>query len=306
VILLIGSSAAQLHMDTRDPVDTDLIMEMGDLLDFVERNNVEAAPVSKTRFVGHWAGDIVEMEVAWPGSSAAELLDIVRGDIIEVMGQKLFLPTLDWLYTIKMSHRFLKNSPHFLKTMQDIYAMRKAGAKIADREWLALREAETYTKARPNLNVTSETFFSEGSQRFTYDHDSVHRAMATMTEGPAYLRYKSDDKEVWCDQEKWKATPEYIKRYGVVEECYVLAIERSLVPFPGKLSPQEAFIMALEKVCTSITSGWFREYAWEHYDDILETASPRYFDIFKDKVAKGTVQLSSETQPSVTQEAVPA
>ena len=28
--------------------------------------------------------------------------------------------------------------------------------------------------------------------------------------------------------------------------------------------------MALMKVCTSITSGWFREYAWENYDKVLD------------------------------------
>lgn len=26
---------------------------------------------------------------------------------------------------------------------------------------------------------------------------------------------------------------------------------------------------ALEKVCTSISSGWWREYAWEHYDAVI-------------------------------------
>jgi len=30
------------------------------------------------------------------------------------------------------------------------------------------------------------------------------------------------------------------------------------------------FEMALMKVCTSITSGWFREYAWENYQKVLD------------------------------------
>lgn len=28
-------------------------------------------------------------------------------------------------------------------------------------------------------------------------------------------------------------------------------------------------MMALEKVCTSITSGWFREYAYENYYEVV-------------------------------------
>src|SRR5699024_7102820 len=31
------------------------------------------------------------------------------------------MATPDMVYTLKMSHRYLKNSPHFLKTMEDIW-----------------------------------------------------------------------------------------------------------------------------------------------------------------------------------------
>jgi hypothetical protein len=27
---------------------------------------------------------------------------------------------------------------------------------------------------------------------------------------------------------------------------------------------------ALDKVCTSITSGWFREFAWQNYDEVVK------------------------------------
>lgn len=33
------------------------------------------------------------------------------------------------LYTLKMSHEYLKDSPHFLKTMKDIQTMRKYNAQ---------------------------------------------------------------------------------------------------------------------------------------------------------------------------------
>ena len=53
----------------------------------------------------------------------------------------------------------------------------------------------------------------------------------------------------------------------------VLTIERSLVPYPGKKTPEQAYLMALEKVCTSITSGWFREFVWENYEIASEFAN---------------------------------
>jgi hypothetical protein len=48
-----------------------------------------------------------------------------------------------------------------------------------------------------------------------------------------------------------------------------LALERSLVPFDWRSGEDYAFKKALEKVCTSITSGFFREYAWEHYAAVI-------------------------------------
>jgi hypothetical protein len=38
------------------------------------------------------------------------------------------------------------------------------------------------------------------------------------------------------------------------------------------------------KVCTSITSGWFREFAWENYDNVLDLYNDKYVEIFFNKV----------------------
>jgi hypothetical protein len=71
----------------------------------------------------------------------------------------------------------------------------------------------------------------------------------------------------------------------------VLAIERSLVPHPGKKTPEQAYLMALEKVCTSITSGWFREFAWENYEIASEyTKFADYmFAEFQEALARGEI-----------------
>jgi hypothetical protein len=70
----------------------------------------------------------------------------------------------------------------------------------------------------------------------------------------------------------------------VYEESCVLALERSQIPFPDA-SPRKSFEYALMKVCTSITSGFFREWAWEHYDDVLalynELGENDYIERFK-------------------------
>jgi hypothetical protein len=79
-----------------------------------------------------------------------------------------------------------------------------------------------------------------------------------------------------------------------MEETYVLALERSLIPFPGKMQPRDAFKLALQKVCTSITSGWFREYAWNNYRKALESYDGGVFTNFWIDVSHGYVNLAKD------------
>ena len=175
-------------------------------------------------------------------------------------------------YTLKMSHRYLKNSPHFLKTMHDIHILRSYQCEIPDvlKEWFKERERETYFYKHPKLNQKKDDFFNpDDGVIYKYDHDSIHQAVA-LFDRPAYTYYKDDQAEVWCSSEKFFNLQEEIRLAGVYEESAVLALERCLIPFDFNPSPTQAFKKALEKVCTSITSGWFRKYAWENYYKVYE------------------------------------
>jgi hypothetical protein len=55
-------------------------------------------------------------------------------------------------------------------------------------------------------------------------------------------------------------------------------------------TPREAFDMALSKVCSSITSGWFREFCWENYDAIADLYSDDYVIKFECGVMSGLVK----------------
>lgn len=82
--------------------------------------------------------------------------------------------------------------------------------------------------------------------------------------------------------------PETNKVY-VIDNFEVLALERSQIPFKN-MAPKTSFLIALEKVCTSITSGWFREYAWENYDKVVSLYDPNYVKMFWNAVDKGVVK----------------
>jgi hypothetical protein len=191
---------------------------------------------------------------------------------------------------LKMSHRYLKDSPHFLKTMRDIHFMRKHGAVIQPEHeaFYKLRRAETYNYNHPKLNTSKADFFQD-VEIYQYEHDTIHEAMKHLDK-PAYSYFKHDQSEVFCDKGLFFSGDETIRLCSVLEETYVLALERSQIPHGKRVSPGWSFDKALEKVCTSITSGWFREYAWENYDKIQDMYDPNYVKRFHQGVESGVVK----------------
>ncbi len=214
-------------------------------------------------------------------------------------GVTILPASFDWLLFFKESHKFKKDSPHFLKTLNDIQLLRSLGAQIPNSVLLSQREKQTYTNKLPNLNTTSKEFFDYRSVPYKYVHDDIHEAIA-LYDKPAYLYYKPQENEVACSKDLFFAQPENIRLAGVYEESCVLALERSLVPGNFKTHPDKAFTMAREKVCTSITSGWFREYAYRNYYNVLsfyyKSGGSQYVRRFQKALDSGTISLFNQQE----------
>jgi len=266
-MLIVGSQAllsAGINIG-RKPKDLDVILSWGEfnLLKRTEKGIKACYPLNDSKWVIKYEnGDIKECEIAWEGSTGESLISLVATNNIK---------PIDLVYTLKMSHRYLKDNPHFLKTMKDIKLLRSLGAVIPSclKDWFAVREKETYHYQHPNLNRDKKDFFSTVGVEYTYDHDSIHEAVKVLDK-PAYSYFKPNDKEVWCSKDLFFDCKAETRLAAVFEESSVLAIERSLVPYGNWDKEGWAFNKALEKVCTSITSGWFREFAWENYDLVVE------------------------------------
>lgn len=185
---------------------------------------------------------------------------------------------------MKLSHRYKKDSVHFHKTRQDILMLRQQGIELDDylKEILVEREKLTNPSGY-KLNVNKKEFFTDNVP-YVVDHDNDLHVPLAHLEQPAYRYYMKDGAEVFCDKEKFFALPEEYRLYGVLEETYVLACERALIPHGT--DPKKAFDIALEKVATSVTSGWFREYAWENYDKIQSMYNPEYFKPVVEHITK--------------------
>jgi len=305
-MLIIGSHALKLQglTELRHPRDIDLVGSWDEIQTMISSLNkigiVEARPFAegKKYVLKLRDGRIFEYEIAWPGSTAEWLIRLVEQDreSVEIIGHPVFhdvvVPSVDILYALKLSHRYLKNSPHFLKTMSDIHRMRsfEATLRIEHMEWFKARQKETYSYGHPSLMVKKGDFFKGDGICYVYDHDDIHITMAHFDRVPAYELYKEDGAEVMCSKEKFFSSDEDVRLNGVLEETQVLALERSQIPFKGRVAPKASFDMALMKVCTSITSGWFREFAWENYDKVQSMYEPDYVDRFWSAVNNGHVR----------------
>lgn len=296
-MIITGSVAMQYYLSgpRREPRDLDLIGTYDDVMAHIDSMPGELTfcipKYDGKKVVACKGGVMVDAEIAWEGTTGEELLQLLKDKGFTDKHCPMFAQ-----YLLKMSHRYLKNSPHFRKTMEDIRFFRSIGMNHSPAidtemlEWFARREAETYNYSHPNLDQSKANFFDTKGVTYTYDHDSIHEAIK-LKDVPAYSLFLADGAQVKCDKEKFDSLPHDVKIDAVVEESYTLAIERCLVPFGlDKVPPSWAFQKALEKVCTSITSGWFREFAWENHDEALLRFSPDYLDKFKAGLEDGTVK----------------
>lgn len=299
MLAIIGSLALSNYTKLdRSPSDIDLVGDYDEIVAFMKKINCTTIyPIDEgKKLVGKSKDVIVEAEITWENSSAAELYALIADDPNSTQTDNLMFASLDMLYALKMTHRFKKNSPHFLKTMRDIQLMRQLGASIKDehRAFYNRRKKETLNYKHPKLDQNKRDFFTDDVP-YVYDHDSIHETVK-LYEKPAYSYFKPDEAEVLTSKKLFDALPHEMRLAAVYEESCVLALERSQIPYP-MTDKLKSFQMALGKVCTSITSGWFRTFAWENYDAAMAlyyTATKdgyNYVDCFKHGLNNGVVTL---------------
>lgn len=141
---------------------------------------------------------------------------------------------------------------------------------------------EAYPQGQPSLMKPNEDFFDDAVEK-VYDHDSIHE-LAAFYEEPLYLRLKLDFSSAWCVKDLWDLLSHEDQLKCVAEETYVIATERFLVrknwDWPYKL----AYFEALKKVCTTLTSGYFRDKAIDYYPEIVSLFDTEKFTFIKENL----------------------
>ncbi len=305
-MLLVGSQAAYFHfLDFRVPKDWDVFCTISELSKWVLKNkeniNSYFLDVNKSKFFAttktkrKFEFSIYNNVFNENEKSSAQLFCEARSNQLHVLDDfyvaspqtLLFLKTTHITYPIHWDKNI--EDYHFLKSNVDL-------ANCENKEMIGymVRKYETDKKFKnkksknKSLKMSNDDFFlkSKSVERF-YLHDDLHVATSYYSE-PLYSSLKYDKTKAFIDKELFDKLQHIDKIRTVREECYAIALERKIIPGWQKhvdIDSTEAFNYALKRVCTTLTSGWFRWFAIENWPEI------RKFDV--DYVGKFTEAVNS-------------
>lgn len=160
----------------------------------------------------------------------------------------------------------------------------------------ALDEVLSPQRQVPLYNVTKEQFFDDYVKKYV-DHDWLHVVYAHK-EQPMYTYLQDDPAIVYCNPAKWEQLTYNDKLKCVLEECYVIAVERFLIKdlLINKQTDlrdiHKAFKASLIKVCTTLTSGFFRMFAIDNYYMLLNNYDTSFLEKTKEALKGHTIVVS--------------
>jgi hypothetical protein len=218
------------------------------------------------------------------------ILEYPSPSSIQILGLEFKVATLGILLALKRSHRYLPN--HWHKNIRDYHFLKKRTQ--LDEHLLHIsntREAEyTVRTTKYSLNVSNDHFFkaSQHAVGRLYEHDDIHQATC-FYDAPLWSRCKSDLSKAYISKNLFDklSIDDQIKM--VQEEAFVIALERMVLP--NNQHPLKAFKYAIMRICTDLTRGWFREFAVEHYFEIMDHNVDFVFK-FKEALQSGKIRQS--------------
>lgn len=204
-----------------------------------------------------------------------EMLKYASDSVVRLPdGNSAFVMSKLGLAIIKRSHlwrdfKFESHIAQFYKQgLADCLRANMNSAVLRDLQQRTKMTMLLYPQANPNLMQSKEAFFDDAVSK-VYDHDYLHELYAHYDK-PLYTQLLRQEGNAWCEKDKWLLLSHDDKLKCIQEEAYVIATERFLVrnnwDYPMKL----AYLKALGKICTTLCSNWFRDYAIDHYPELVQ------------------------------------
>lgn len=274
-MILIGSRAARYWFpDFREPHDFDVVATAAEVAKF-EKNNPVVGKRSRKyyEFLTLANGEEWQFEIPGKGNESALL---IKGEKeLKIRGMSIWVASPSTLLAIKKSHLVKALRLETWKKHIEDYHFLKERTSISqeDKSLVTMRRFEVEYDSKiqkPNLDMDNDEFFAQ-SQYFikrVYVHDDLHEAVK-FGKRPLYMELKDDQSRASCSRALFNKLSHQDQINTVREESFVIALERKVIP-KGWLAKQ-AFEWALYRICTTLTSGWFRNFALENYFEILDT-----------------------------------
>ena len=280
-VVLIGSRAFAEHdarARCRPDSDWDLIMTSEILEQYmplfttwaVQSDNGISAYIGTTKLEIH----VVENEhplLKWCNHEPMRVLTLAETSL------NVFVAPLHALFSLKAAHIY--QPVHWTKSIADYHSLRNVISVTAwsvdsyAQELYEFESRQVLQRAtgRIKLSVDKKTFFDTYVIPRIIEHDVVHEHVKHIAQ-PMYFRYLKEGHEVLCDEQRWNALTHQERCYGVQEEAQVIALERVLLPALDRGEPlldaTQSYRWALMRICTTLTKGWFRTFAVEHYPEL--------------------------------------
>ncbi|GBC06413.1 hypothetical protein RclHR1_06810002 [Rhizophagus clarus] len=117
-----------------------------------------------------------------------------------------------------------------------------------------------------NLNMSNEDFLDNEDNLFVQrrvHHDDLHE-LVKYGDYPIYQGLKDDQSKAWIKKPLFEKLDYQTKLNCVKEEAMAIALERYLIPMISK-DQEKSYKLALARICTTLTKGWFRQFAIDNY-----------------------------------------
>jgi hypothetical protein len=301
---IIGSKSLTHHFKdfSRIPKDTDLIIIIGTKSDvdrLITKLNPNQIKYGKgiTSLIGIQNKDDffntnnVEILLSEESESLTKYVEY------DGVSDEIKYASLEVLFSLKKSH--IHFPIKFDKHISDYTLLYKSLGGIDKLENISkLNYKETELRLgklkTPSLNKSVSSFFNQSNKfvKYFFVHDDIHQAVSHLDK-PLYSYMQEDPTMAKCDKSLWDNFSYENKCKCVLEEAYVISLERKVLPsiFGGSrwVSSKQALDWSLMRVCTNLCSGWFRQFATDNYFSIKEYVNDTYVEDFLTKYKNGDI-----------------
>ena len=262
-MLLIGSQALNYwRPNFRKLGDIDIILTQNDIDKF---KFDKITYKTDNKIIGNIGDKSYELELDNNESNKLLLEHGGSKHYAEYNNVAIEVASLEALLAIKTSHIYSERN--WFKHIKDYHFIKKYVSlselflNVSD---IRKKERESKNK-RHSMNISNDKFFGY-SEKFVgrkYKHDNIHYATCYYDK-PIWARCKHDMSKAYVDEDLFNKLDFDDKLRMVREEAYAIALERKIIP-NIEADSDKAYKWAIMRICTTLTSGWFREFAVENY-----------------------------------------